>query len=312
MKTINVKDWAQDEHSGIFPIGARDKQMLWAPEKSQKPIKSGTPYLFKESIRSYPDQFWAEIVAYIVGKHLKVDVPVALPAITKIDEEIVPGVLIEWMYQPDNGNKSDEVEKLIHAGDYFKQIFPEFDTKSGKHHNLNDTILLLKIFAQHKVIAPDYWNWLSDMALFDALIGNTDRHQENWGFIFDKDGGRLSPLYDNGTGLGHERFTDKIATWNDDTFHRYLNKGLHHLRKNRENTHDRFILFELVAFIAGNKELEKRMLNALTTIDLKCMLTEIEELTQVDNPTPFTAERFAWIKRIITTRYDILRDILES
>lgn len=37
--------------------------------------------------------------------------------------------------------------------------------------------------------------------VFDALIGEQDRHEENWGLTESKDGYKLSPLYDNGDSL---------------------------------------------------------------------------------------------------------------
>lgn len=37
--------------------------------------------------------------------------------------------------------------------------------------------------------------------LFDALVGETDRHQENWGITIANNKYSLSPLYDNGTNL---------------------------------------------------------------------------------------------------------------
>ena len=37
--------------------------------------------------------------------------------------------------------------------------------------------------------------------IFDFLIGNSDRHQNNWAIIKKDDDVRLSPLYDNGSSL---------------------------------------------------------------------------------------------------------------
>lgn len=37
--------------------------------------------------------------------------------------------------------------------------------------------------------------------IFDFLIGNTDRHQSNWGLIMENKKVRLSPLYDNSSSL---------------------------------------------------------------------------------------------------------------
>ncbi len=38
-----------------------------------------------------------------------------------------------------------------------------------------------------------------DMFIIDALIGNTDRNNSNWGIVLRKDGSKeLAPVYDNG------------------------------------------------------------------------------------------------------------------
>ena len=37
--------------------------------------------------------------------------------------------------------------------------------------------------------------------IYDALIGNTDRHHSNWGIVSNKEKMKLSPLYDNGSSL---------------------------------------------------------------------------------------------------------------
>lgn len=45
-----------------------------------------------------------------------------------------------------------------------------------------------------------FYDFLKIM-IFDALLGETDRHAENWGVITDINGYRISPLYDNGDNL---------------------------------------------------------------------------------------------------------------
>ena len=56
----------------------------------------------------------------------------------------------------------------------------------------------------------EYW---AKILLFDCLIGNTDRHHENWGIIIDSTNEkRFAPAFDNGIALGFrelpEAFTD--------------------------------------------------------------------------------------------------------
>jgi hypothetical protein len=40
--------------------------------------------------------------------------------------------------------------------------------------------------------------------MFDALVGNTDRHDENWGVILSSRGFELAPTYDHASSLGRE------------------------------------------------------------------------------------------------------------
>ena len=36
MEFIDVSNWVRDEHHGIFPVGARDKEMIWSPMRKLK------------------------------------------------------------------------------------------------------------------------------------------------------------------------------------------------------------------------------------------------------------------------------------
>lgn len=58
-----------------------------------------------------------------------------------------------------------------------------------------------------------------DMFIVDALIANFDRHGSNWGFLKKNNHYRLSPIFDNGSGLFPQLNTDdKIsAVLNDQT-----------------------------------------------------------------------------------------------
>lgn len=304
MRIINVTPWVQDEYNGIFPVGARDKQMLWSPVELDAPLKPNWPYLFKESINAYPDQYWTEVVAYIIGKHLDVDVPPAFPAEREIDGELVPGVLMEWLYDPSS-------ESLIHGGDFLKQIIPGFDTQTGKQHNLKDMLRLLRLLAQNATLSTDVQAWLSDMSLFDALIGNTDRHQENWGFVHKATKFEMSSFYDNGTSLGHERFTDRVATWNEETLQRYIDKGYHHLRYDRNNVRERIQLFELVTIVSLREANRVRMAAKLNAFDIDVVLSEIENLVSVVSVVPFSRQRFEWIRRVLLARFQKLKEVLE-
>ena len=188
--------------------------MLWSPNDAPEGIKPEWPYLFKLSRDAYPDQYWMETVAYIVGDVMGVPVPKALPARRMMENgEYEYGALLEWFYDQSS-------QLFVHASDFFHVLISDFDDSSGRHHNLVDLRLICRAFSIRGLISPDWIQWLYDMLLFDALIGNSDRHQENWGFVFvpesapgitpPKVKGYLAPYFDNGTSLGHERYVERM------------------------------------------------------------------------------------------------------
>lgn len=224
---IDVARWEPDSEFAVFPQGARAKEAVFSPSEPTDPaITPNKRYLFKRSKKSYPDQFWGEIVAYRVGCLLGVEVPPAFVAWNSNTNHCA--ALIEWFYVD-----GQEVSTL--AGDFLQQLYPDFDRAKGKAHNLRHITALLRMFTRAGFLEEKKWRqWWADALLFDALIGNTDRHQDNWGFLFlvarpEEFTARLMPLFDNGTSLGHERFIDHIAGWQEEDYRRYLRKGTHHV-----------------------------------------------------------------------------------
>lgn len=303
IEVINVTNWLEDQRYAVFPIGARDKQMLWSPNVVEAGLRPNWPYLFKESIVRYPDQFWTELIAFIVSRYLMVDVPRVFPAIKHTQDGIVCGSLIEWFYDVDT-------ERFVHAGSYFKRLIPDFDDKRGKHHNLIDMGTIIRGLSINAGLKTDRGKWLADMAIFDALIGNTDRHQENWGVVFEHDGkSRLSPLFDNGTSLGHERYVANIRNWDNNRIRTYLMKGCHHLRITRENTDTRIPHFKLVkGLMDTDAAINAYLMQKLDNLDLEGMLAEIKDLTSIVIDVPFTDERFEWIKKNIVLRLELIKE----
>lgn len=224
---FDVADWESDPEFGVFPQGARAKDAVFAPILPPEPVLvPGKRYLFKRSKRSYPDQFWGEIIAYRIGCLLGVKVPPAFAAWNSKTGHCA--ALIEWFY-------NENTESFVMAGDLLQRMNKGFDRKLGTQHNFMDNLRLLRMLSIWRVLIESDWRqWWVDALLFDALIGNTDRHQDNWGFIYARSeqnvSYRLAPLFDNGTSLGHERFTDRVKLWSESCFDRYIENGKHHLK----------------------------------------------------------------------------------
>ncbi|CAV18314.1 Conserved hypothetical protein [Vibrio atlanticus] len=207
-----------------------------------------------------------------------------------------------------------EVERFVHAGSYFKRMIPEFDDKMGKEHNLTDMAVIIRFLSMKASLKTNGLLWIAEMALFDALIGNTDRHQENWGVVYEQGKtARLSPLFDNGTSLGHERFTDNIKGWDNHRLKAYVKKGKHHLRLEREETKSRVPHFLLVKALFGlNQECSDHIKQKVDNLDLVSMLAEIEDLTKIKAEVPFTQERFEWIQKNLKVRFELIKEELKQ
>jgi hypothetical protein len=181
--------------------------------------------MYKLSRDVYPDQFWAEVIAYRVGCLLGLSVPPAFYAINSGTH--TSGALIEWFYEG--------AEAFVHGGDFMLMVREDYDRERGTKHNLEDIELIMRVMRKQGMTAFDYRQWWVDALTFDALIGNRDRHQDNWGLIFSSNGPpptqwRMAPLFDNGSSLGHELMTERAGRWTEDRFDRYVGRGIHHVK----------------------------------------------------------------------------------
>ena len=76
------------------------------------------------------------------------------------------------------------------------------------HHTLDNIFLALdKTFATPEGALKAKTHF-ADYLVLDAVIGNTDRHHENWGILLKQDGnhwvGNLAPTFDHASSLGRE------------------------------------------------------------------------------------------------------------
>ncbi|HEY9280510.1 MAG TPA: HipA domain-containing protein [Eoetvoesiella sp.] len=307
-KIIDVSNWALDAEFAIFPQGARAKEAFFSPHTpTEQAITADKRYLFKRSKKSYPDQFWGEIIAYRIGCLLGLEVPPAFLAWNSSTG--ICAALIEWFY-------IDGEEAVVLAGDFLQKLQPNFDRRKGSTHNLRDITILLRALSQRKLLDEHGWKqWWVDALLFDALIGNTDRHQDNWGFLFrrKKESSRpirLTPLFDNGTSLGHERFTERTAKWSEADFLRYINKGTHHVAWSTDEPR-----------ISGHFELLEKALKEWPETKLKAqsriaylsqtaILDSLSDLEHLDALLPLTKARLSFVENLLGYRLEILKNVL--
>jgi len=189
------------------------------------------------------------------------------------------------------------------------RAIPDYDRKKGKLHNFET---ITTIFTSW--IHVDNWQqkW-AEILLFDAIIGNTDRHQENWEIYsyVSKDGKlieELSPAFDNGTSMGYDILSKNISK-KLSNLEAYINKGTHHmmwLTSDAKHAGHFELLQKLVAKFPETKQLIITKLQ----IDISAISQDILQLTEFNIHNllyKLTEERANFIIKLIEVRYTKLR-----
>ena len=165
---IDVTDW-------IFMVyqnttGSRSKKIIVNPLTHNEYFFKGSKELPDGEIR-YPTEFWSEIVSSKIGQYLKfniLDYNIGYNA--KGTQKI--GCLSKSMVL---NSENKLTEGKVYLTGFKSSYNPEKDKKDYTFQFIRET---LKFFNYE-----NYINNLLEIIVFDALIGNSDRHQENWGII---------------------------------------------------------------------------------------------------------------------------------
>ncbi len=316
---VNITDWFKHEEFSPYPEGARDKTKLYCPTPSPYPfLKAEQQYLFKRSSDKYPEQFWVEILAYRLGSQMTVPVP---PAFVAYDcNENQAAALIEWFLLLG--------ERSTPGGDYCQRYIPDFDRKKGKQHNFETVSYIFNALQVANSTVNIAWKtYWAKAFLFDALIGNTDRHQDNWEVIESSeliDGQisnfkkiRTSPVFDNGTSMGHEIRASDFQKYEDkNILERYVLKGTHHMKwslsdvscMKRGMQHNEI----LAKFIELYPEARQIMLDCLYKVNDEFFKKVLGELVEFDVSAKLTTERANFMLKLLTLRHQRLLNQLEK
>lgn len=164
-KLYDISDWSEQPWWNTG--GTRNKKVYQNPE-------DGEIYYFKESFnkgkRNYKYEFWSEIVASEVGLSLGFDL---LPYQIAIRGNVI-GCLSRSMIDPSS-------EELIEGGKYLQVIDSSFDPSDPKLRSKYSFQLIQESICS--LVKAEFVFNIVDTVLFDAFIGNSDRHQENWALI---------------------------------------------------------------------------------------------------------------------------------
>ena len=318
-QVIDIAGWDIHQDYEVFPVGARDKSLRVSPDPAPFDFcLAGHRYLFKEAIKSaknpnqprHPDQYWAEVIAFRVGRLMGLTLPPVFVAIDSLSDE--PGTVNEWFL----GYNDENDERFSPGGDYMQRRIPDYDREKGKRHNLSTIITLSRVLERGGWLSHDWRLYWGLGLCFDALIGNTDRHQENWGLIWTEDSptARFAPYFDNGTSLGHELQPEKMQRMVRDPneFNAYLRRGEHQMRWSLGDERRLPSIQGIVRYCEHFPEIRAILIERLVGVCEDELVAMLHNLTCFDLPHPFTQQRAEFVAFLTLRRRERLLQALEN
>jgi len=310
-QTVDATDWPRDDVHPFHPFGARSKQILLCPDPAPYDfLIPGHRYMLKFANPRAPSQFWSEIIAYRLGCMMGIDVP---PAFAAVDaHEGQPAALIEFFFGPPGNPGASE---FVHGGDYCVRYEPSYERVKGTDHTVELLLMIAERERENGLVSDPIEVW-AGYFLFDALIGNTDRHQDNWGILWhdtiapNPRQGVYAPAFDNGTSLGYNLTEAGLfAHCEPQRLERYVQRGRHHIRWLRGD-----------ADTCGHLELVQRWLQTFPAarptfehclaLEMEQVRVMVEELRHYESSVPFTEYRSNFVLAVIGYRLHSLIGIV--
>lgn len=180
-KIIDVTNW---KRTSIYLKGTKEKTDLMEPDTERRAM-------FKEPAEGSGD-IWSEKIASEIGKIIEFDVQEV--ELAKFDKKY--GNIVYYSIDL-------KEEELKEGADLIKSDEPNFN--EWRNHGY-DFQLIEKTLGQYnnKLIIE-----FLKIIVFDILIGNTDRHSQNWGIVINGNNIRMATAYDNSSSLGREFHSNK-------------------------------------------------------------------------------------------------------
>lgn len=164
----DISSWHKNVHYSTG--GTRSKYIALHPDANEEYFFKGSKETPLREIR-YPTEFWSEIVSSKIGQFLgfpMLDYNIAYDS--KHKQKI--GCISKSMVF---GSKNKLTEGKTYLTGFNAQYNPDVDKKDYTFQFISNA---LKSFS-----LEDYIKNIVEIVVFDSIIGNSDRHQENWGVL---------------------------------------------------------------------------------------------------------------------------------
>mgnify|MGYP004529562057 FL=1 len=188
----------------------------------------------------------------------------------------------------DDENELYEFENIALSANPDKKIGTELE-------DILEILRNSKLF-DYNSIQEKFW----DMFIIDSIIGNTDRHNGNWGFLVNKKTKKIefSPIYDCGSCLNPMLEDSDIEKMRVEDFKNIVLNCYSCLKDNNKKIN--YMTFIKSRKNNGCNEALKRMFNKIDIEKIDSFINNISCISDV---------RKDFYKKIISMRYDILKKV---
>ena len=198
-----------------------------------------------------------------------------------------------------------EDEELHEFSWYMQNVIPKvkigrIPTYEQLYKTFNECPFLQRI-KQESI--ENYWN----IIIGDALIGNFDRHKDNFGFLTNKKTGEIkpSPIYDCGSclypALSEEKFMSILSDFEEIKLRVYNFPKIALNRNSNKNKEDKFEYYELLS-----SDFDKECTKALVRLYPRINMSKICNI--IDDTPYITDVRKNFYKQMITYRKELILD----
>ena len=197
---FDVTEWAVVRRE---QLGTKPKRWILDPDGNRWLMKFTTDNRRRDGTRYRKGDDWSERVANGVAGRLGVPAARTELALDRAAEVQGYGIISKSVLAPPSGDEAQSPEELVHGNQLVdvELIGPE---------RIGHTVEAVRQ-ALDSVAAPSgiddnltAWDVFVGYLLLDAVVGNTDRHEENWAVI-DRAGARsLAATFDHASCLGFQ------------------------------------------------------------------------------------------------------------
>jgi HipA-like C-terminal domain len=266
-----------------YPILDVDPESVIGDEQlGSKPkawfLSDGKEWLFKEA-RPHTGEDWAEKIAAEVAARVTIEAATVELATCRDRNGSASRSFID----------RTEKQNLVHGNELLAGQITGYDRNKRQRqsdHTLENIVATInKLFASNEHIKRGVLTTLASYMVLDALIGNTDRHHENWGLVLAYQSERgtmqlsVAPSFDHASSLGRElsdaRRAELLTQGHVET---YVRRGRGGIYLRSEDRHGANPVYLVEVAVRAYPAYFTPTLESLAEVPLETLYTVIDEV----------------------------------